>query len=215
MVTDSDASALPAVAASIRRRSGRFSDQNNASASSLSKIGTSSQLANVRICFLIHHLPRRQLHPRISFFDFADEDADENDFLRKSLIHFPLVKKSFFRFKHAGMQNADQPAVRPIHAENSFATGRHPQVEETRLHAKPRRVRQQPHGKRIFKRLFNFPLIQRTIQLKWRIIPIELHNGGLIVNNSPMHCDYNVFTHECKHLSIVFSFWLKKQGFLL
>src|ERR1017187_7247584 len=45
----SAASALPAVAASIRRKSGRFSTQNSASASSLSKIGTSSQLAKVRI----------------------------------------------------------------------------------------------------------------------------------------------------------------------
>jgi hypothetical protein len=28
-----------------------------------------------------------------------------------------------------------------------------------------------------------------------------------------MHCDYNVFTHECSHLSIVFSFQAEKQGF--
>src|SRR5580704_16797976 len=49
MVTDSAASALPAVADSIRRRSGRFSAQKTASASSLSKRGTSSQLANERI----------------------------------------------------------------------------------------------------------------------------------------------------------------------
>src|SRR5580698_303811 len=111
MVTDSAASALPAVAASMRRRSGRFSAQNNASASSLSKIGTSSQLANVRIGFQIRSGPR----PRFFIFD----DEDEKDFLRKRLVHFPLVKKSFFRLKHAGMQNADQSTVGPIHAENS------------------------------------------------------------------------------------------------
>jgi hypothetical protein len=45
----------------------------------------------------------------------------------------------------------------------------------------------------IFKRLFYFPLGQRT-KLKGRVIPIELHNGS-VVNNSPMQCEYNVFTH--------------------
>ena len=44
----------PAMAASIRRKSGRFSDQKSASALSLSKSGTSSQLANVRISFRSH-----------------------------------------------------------------------------------------------------------------------------------------------------------------
>ena len=48
-VTDSDASAWPATDDSMSRTSGRFSDQKPASASSLSKSGTSSQLANVRM----------------------------------------------------------------------------------------------------------------------------------------------------------------------
>ena len=56
MVTDSDYSALPATAASMSRTPGRFSDQNVASAASLSKIGTSSQLAKVcTVKNLIHY----------------------------------------------------------------------------------------------------------------------------------------------------------------
>jgi hypothetical protein len=51
IVTDSAASPLPATADSMSRKSGRFSDQKFASASSLSNSGTSSQLANVRIQF--------------------------------------------------------------------------------------------------------------------------------------------------------------------
>ena len=47
MVTDSDVSALPETAVSMSRTPGRFSAQNAASAASLSKIGTSSQLAKV------------------------------------------------------------------------------------------------------------------------------------------------------------------------
>src|SRR5260221_14152172 len=49
MVTDSDDSLGPATADSIKRRSGRFSDQKSASASSLSKMGTSSHLAIARM----------------------------------------------------------------------------------------------------------------------------------------------------------------------
>src|SRR5205809_6247336 len=45
MVTDSEDSLGPATADSMRRRSGRFSDQKSASASSLLKMGTSSHLA--------------------------------------------------------------------------------------------------------------------------------------------------------------------------
>jgi hypothetical protein len=49
MVTDSEASLLPATAVSIKRKSGLFSAQKFASASSLSKIGTSSHLAMARM----------------------------------------------------------------------------------------------------------------------------------------------------------------------
>ena len=53
--TDSDASLLPANDDSISRRSGLFSAQKFASAASLSKIGTSSQLAIARILQLPLH----------------------------------------------------------------------------------------------------------------------------------------------------------------
>jgi len=48
IVTDSEVSPLPDTADSIKRTSGLFSAQNPASASSLSKIGTSSHFAIVR-----------------------------------------------------------------------------------------------------------------------------------------------------------------------
>ena len=114
-------------------------------------------------------------------------------FLRERLVHFSLVEKSFFRLEHAGVQDADGFSIRPIHAENADAARRHSKIEKARLKAEPRRVGQQPDCERVFKRLFNFPLIQRTIQIEGRIVPIELHIG-LIVNNTPMQCDYIVFT---------------------
>ena len=49
MVTDSETSLVPATATSINRKSGRVSDQKSDSDFSLSNIGTSSQLAMVRI----------------------------------------------------------------------------------------------------------------------------------------------------------------------
>jgi hypothetical protein len=152
----------------------------------------------------------------LHFFDYENEDDDEEDFNEtlsvtrhpsplQRLIHFPLVKKPFFRLKLPGLQDPGQPSVRPIHAQNSNAARRHAQVEKARLDAKPGRVRQQPDGKRIFKGLFNFPLGQRTIQLKGRIAPIKLHNE-LVVNRTPMQCIYNVFTHEHGYLSTTFMF---------
>src|SRR5665213_426332 len=124
MVTDSDDSALPATADSIRRRSGRFSAQNPASASSLSKSGTSSQFAKVLTA---------------NYFCRASG--------RKRLFHFPLIKKPFLRLERARVQNTDGTAVRPIHADDSDAAGGHSEIEKSRLHAKARRVGQQPHGK--------------------------------------------------------------------
>src|SRR3954467_15926309 len=52
MVMDSELSLGPATAPSINLSSGLFSDQKSASASSLSKIGTSSHLAMARIFVL-------------------------------------------------------------------------------------------------------------------------------------------------------------------
>ena len=100
MVTDSDPSALPEMAVSINRRAGRFSDQKSASASSLSKIGTSSQLAKVRIS-------QKYFGPGLSG--------------RKRLVHFSLVKKPFFRIEPPGVEDADRFPVRPINADHTEA----------------------------------------------------------------------------------------------
>src|ERR1035441_8537483 len=97
------------------------------------------------------------------------------------------------------LQPPNQPPVGAIDAHDADATRRHAEVEKPRLHAEPRRVGHQPHGKCVFKGLLNFPLIQRT-KLKRRVIPIELHNGS-VVNKSPMQCEYNVFTHAGDLLS--------------
>src|SRR4051812_25513509 len=75
MLTDSEASPFPETADSISRRSGLFSAQKLASASSLSKIGTSSHFAialiqvsscAMRLHLMLHQfptLPQRQLPP--------------------------------------------------------------------------------------------------------------------------------------------------------
>src|ERR1019366_6214438 len=199
MVTDSDASALPAVADSMRRRSGRFSAQNSASASSLSKRGPSSHLANARITKKIDGLLERRLrHPTIHL-SINPTIQKFRVSLGKSLPHFALVEETFFRLKRPRKHHPDLPSVGAIDAHDADATRRHAEVEKPRLHAEPRRVGHQPHGKCVFKGLLNFPLIQRT-KLKRRVIPIELHNGS-VVNKSPMQCEYNVFTHAGDLLS--------------
>jgi hypothetical protein len=109
------------------------------------------------------------------------------------LVHFSLVKKPLFRLERTGVQNPDQPSVCPIHAENPDPAGGHSQIKKTRLNRKPRRVGQEPDGKRIFKGFLDFPLGQRTIQLKGRIVPIKLH-GELVVIDAPIQCLYIVFT---------------------
>src|SRR5271170_4423317 len=120
--------------------------------------------------------------------------AWQKNLLQKRLLNFPLVKKSFFRLELPRVQYPDRPAIGSINAENSDAGGRHSQIEKSCLRVESRRIGQQPDGKRILERLFDFALSQRTIQLKRRTIPIELHNE-LIVNKTPMLCNYNVFTH--------------------
>src|ERR1017187_2846292 len=77
MVTDSDASALPAVADSMSRRSGRFSVQKLASASSLSKRGTSSHLANARIKFLLSFSFSSSCSSSNSIHEDDDEHEDD------------------------------------------------------------------------------------------------------------------------------------------
>src|SRR5215469_7241707 len=112
MVIDS-ASEPPATAASMRRRSGRFSDQNSASLSSLSKRGTSSHFAKARIL--------------ISCTDAFSQ--------LQRLIHFALIKKLFFRFEGAGHENTDHTAIGAIDAKDADARGGDAQVKEPGLDA--------------------------------------------------------------------------------
>ena len=83
MVTDSDPSALSDMADSIRRKSGRFSDQKSASASSLSKIGTSSQLAKVRIAFCSFPF---SFPSSMATFDCENENDDEDGFIYRESV---------------------------------------------------------------------------------------------------------------------------------
>ena len=115
--------------------------------------------------------------------------------MRQRLIHLPLIEESFFRLERPRVDDPDLLAVRPIHAEDPDAAGRHAQVEKPRLHRKPRRIRQQPDRKRIFKRFFYFSLRQRTIGIEGRIVPIKLHIGFNCILNAhamSLHCIYTL-----------------------
>src|SRR5436190_18602096 len=92
IVTDSETSDPAATADSIRRKSRRFSAQKAASASSLSKSGTSSQL-------------------EMEFM--ADLGRAE------SLVHPAVVKIFLLGFEGTRVNDADGLAVRAINAENS------------------------------------------------------------------------------------------------
>jgi hypothetical protein len=96
-----------------------WSDQKVASASSLSKIGTSSHFAIVRMSLSAagnHH--RRTAGGRLP---------------GQSLFHLPLVEKPLFGFKGPGVEDADLFAVGPIHAEDPDASGGHSKVEKPGL----------------------------------------------------------------------------------
>src|SRR3954466_615060 len=99
MVTDSALSLMPATAFSIRRRSGLFSAQNPASASSLSKIGTSSHFAIARM--FNFHIQRR-----------ARSDAPS--LASQHLIKFSLVEEPFLRLEWPGENNPELLAVGAI-----------------------------------------------------------------------------------------------------
>src|SRR5437868_13933517 len=86
MVTDSEASALPATAPSIRRTSGLFSAQKPASAASLSKIGTSSHLAIARI--FVHYV--RVVGCERPIGKGLAGESDDGDDLIGSNFHFTV-----------------------------------------------------------------------------------------------------------------------------
>src|ERR1043166_3523270 len=221
MVTDSDDSLAPATAVSISRRSGLFSAQKSASAVSLSKIGTSSHLAIARTKFnhgwtrmdTDEKLGRHELH-ELSLIRAANNrpfriflfwpypcsslficGCLHSHSLRQRLVHFSLVKKSFFGLEGPGVQHADLFSVGAIDAENADPAGGHTDVEKSCLDRKPRRIGQQLDRERVLERFFDFLQRQRTIEIEGRIIPIKLHTIGLIVYVTPMQCLYIVFTH--------------------
>src|SRR5262245_1382797 len=106
MVTDSEPSLLPATADSMRQTSNLFSAQKSASATSLSKNGTSSHLIMAHV-----------MSTYISL-------------MGQSLIHLPLVEESFFGFEQPGVDNPDHFAVRAIHAEDASAADNHAEVKK-------------------------------------------------------------------------------------
>src|ERR1019366_200326 len=160
MATDPEPSALPATAASMRRRSGLFSAQKVASASSLSKIGTSSHLAIARIVFV---WPPATAYRSLKTDYQSLITGHWPRSLCQTLIHFPLIEEPFFGLERAGVKDAGLFSVRPIHAEDSIATRRHAQVEVTGLHRKPGRIRQEPDREGVFKRFFDFLQRQRAL----------------------------------------------------
>ena len=124
------------------------------------------------------------------------------DFSLERLIDFALIKELLLRLERARLQNADEPAIGAIDAEDAQAGGGDAQVKEAGLNAEPRRVGQKADRKRVFERLLNFPLSQRALHFKWRVVPIKLHKTGLIVHQTPMQCRYIVYTHKLRFLSI-------------
>lgn len=125
--------------------------------------------------------------------------------LRKGLIHLSLVKKTFFRLKRTGIHHPHRTTIRPVHAEYPHPARRQPQVKKPRLNPKPRRVRQKPNRKWIFKRFFNFPLIQRTIHFEGRIVPIELHGVGQL----------SLILRPCNVITMYLHTWVNFVKFLM
>src|ERR1700733_3731981 len=90
----------------------------------------------------------------------------------------------FFRFEGAGLQNADEAAVRAIDAKDAYSRSRDAEVEKPGLDTEPCRVGQKANGKGVFKRLLDFTLSQRTIHFKWRVVPVKLHSEAGCLSNA-------------------------------
>src|SRR6185437_4548510 len=137
IATDSaESPLLPANADSINRRSGRFSAQKLTSPSSLSKRGTSSQVAKARI------IKRDGGECRATFQTCTARHSVPHPSLIQRLVHLPLVKISFLRLEWPGQHHPDLLPIRAIHTENPYAPRGHSQVKVPGLHRKSRRTRQ-------------------------------------------------------------------------
>src|SRR5882724_2550856 len=155
IVTDSAESVALATDNSIKRKSGRLTDQNAASASSRSKSGTSSQL---EMAFMSRYRP---ITPRRPFgFNRPSAAACQNlvapipvqldlavvtwlaahyppILLRQHLVQLPLIEVLFFRIERSRINHPYLFPVGPIHAKHSDPAHRPAQVEEPRLDRKP------------------------------------------------------------------------------
>src|SRR5438034_1931473 len=98
MVTDSADSADVATDVSISRRSGRFSAQKAASASSLPKRGTSSHTG---IAFMANPFRSFRLGLPLQF------RATPAPLLRERLVQLTLVEELFLRIKGPGVNDPD------------------------------------------------------------------------------------------------------------
>src|SRR5688572_1094336 len=114
IVTDS-ASPPVATAASMSRISIRFSAQNAASASSLSNIGTSSQVAT-------------------AFMLVAGLSDLTNSFQApQCLVGTALIKEPLLGFERTGKNHANQLAVSAVDTEDTLPVDRDSQVEKAGL----------------------------------------------------------------------------------
>src|ERR1043165_1252001 len=129
MVTDSDACRLlPATAASINRRSGLFSAQKPASASSLSKIGTSSHLAIARISL------RQSV--RVTGNQLTNHSSPITSYLlltsHQLAVHSCGIYgsgKSIHQLAHANPFNSSNPVIEPTSGPSSFERRIAPRAE--------------------------------------------------------------------------------------
>src|SRR5687768_2151033 len=110
IVTDSFASVATATDVSINRTPTLFSLQKVASASSLSKSGTSSQLV---ICGIL---------------------------LRQRLIQLFLIKKLLLGSEKPGANHSDLTPIGPIHAKHARSACASAQVKIPGLHGEPPRI---------------------------------------------------------------------------
>src|SRR5438445_10810153 len=154
IVTDSADSVARATDNSIKRKSGRLTDQNAASASSRSNSGTSSQF---EMAFMAGYRPITPCRPfglnrpalnRSSRLRRSGSGSTlpaipcfsapfPPNLLREHLVQLPLIKVLFFRIKRSRIYHPYLFPVGPINTEHSDPAHLPAQVEEPRLDRKP------------------------------------------------------------------------------
>src|SRR6266487_1658467 len=148
MLTDSESSAPATRAASMSRRSGRFSAQKAASACSLSNRGTSSQVERV--------------------FMAGSRVAE-------GLVHLALVEEFFLVLERPGVDDPDGLAVGAVDAEDAGASGGSAKVEISGLSGEAGGIGQQLDGEGIFEGLLNVLDGDGAVQIERQVVPIKVH----------------------------------------